>query len=122
MSNPSPSPPLPQSEIVLYHTADGRTRVECRFEDETLWLTQKLMAELFQKDVRTVNEHLKNIIAEGELAEEAVVREFRISRPEGQRKLTLLAEPKQSILHKAFAAELTVDRNAAYRALSEAGA
>jgi hypothetical protein len=77
----------PCSEIVLYETEDGRTRVQCRFEDESIWLTQKLMAELFQKDVRTINEHLKNIFAEGELSEEATIRKFRIVRPEGQREV-----------------------------------
>jgi hypothetical protein len=48
----------PQSSIVLYRTEDGRTRIECRFEEETIWLTQKLIADLFDKDVRTINEHL----------------------------------------------------------------
>ncbi len=47
--------PLPQSEIILYQTEDGRTRVQCRFENETLWLTQALIAELFQVSVPTVN-------------------------------------------------------------------
>ena len=62
----------PKSSIILYRTEDGRTRIQCRFEDETIWLTQKLMGELFQKDVRTINEHVQNIFAEGELAPEAV--------------------------------------------------
>ena len=68
--------PLPQSEIILYQTEDGRTRIQCRFENETVWLTQKLMAELFQKDVRTINEHIQNIFAEGELSPEAVSPEI----------------------------------------------
>ena len=50
--------PLPNSEIILYQTEDGQTRVQCRFENETPWLTQALIAELFQKDVRTINEYL----------------------------------------------------------------
>jgi len=58
-------------------------RIECRFEADTLWLTQKLMAELFQKDVRTINEHLVKIYAEGELEREATIRKFRIVRAEG---------------------------------------
>ncbi len=45
--------------FLLYQTEDGRTRIQCRFESETIWLTQKLMAELFQKDVRTINEHIQ---------------------------------------------------------------
>jgi hypothetical protein len=55
----------PQSEILIYQTEDGRTRIQVRLEGETVWLTQKLMAELFQKDVRTVNEHIRNIYEEG---------------------------------------------------------
>jgi hypothetical protein len=75
----------PQSSIILYQTEDGRTRIQCRFEEETVWLTQKLMAELFQKDIRTINEHIQNIFAEGELAEESVIREFRITAADGKR-------------------------------------
>ena len=48
--------PLPNSEIILYQTEDGRTRIQCRFENETLWLTQALIAELFQVTVPTVTE------------------------------------------------------------------
>jgi hypothetical protein len=71
--------PLPNSEIILYQTEDGRTRVQCRLENETIWLTQKLMAELFQKDVRTINEHIQNVFEEGELSPESVIRKFRIT-------------------------------------------
>ncbi len=77
----------PQSSIVLYQTEDGRTRIECRLEDETIWLTQKLMAELFQKDVRTIDEHHGHIFAEGELAAEATIRKLRMVRLEGRREV-----------------------------------
>lgn len=66
--------PLPQSEIILYQTEDGRTRVQCRFEDETLWLTQVQIAELFQTSVPNINLHLKAIYAEGELATGATIK------------------------------------------------
>ena len=79
--------PSPQSEIILYQTEDGRTRVQCRFEVETVWLTQALIGELFQVTVPTVNEHLKGIYAEGELAAGATVRKFRIVRFEGRREV-----------------------------------
>ena len=49
---------LPQSEIILYQTEDGRTRIQCRLENETIWLSQTQIADLYQKDVRTINEHL----------------------------------------------------------------
>ena len=64
----------PSSEIILYQTEDGRTRIQCRFENESIWLTQKLMAELFQKDVRTINENIQNVFAEAELAADSVIR------------------------------------------------
>jgi hypothetical protein len=79
--------PKGQSSIILYQTEDGRTRIQCRFEDETVWLSQALMAELFQKDVRTINEHLVNIFDEGELSREATIRKFRIVRREGAREV-----------------------------------
>jgi hypothetical protein len=74
----------PQSSMILYQTEDGRTRIQCRFEAETIWLTQKLMAELFKRDVRTINGHIQNIFAEGELAEESVIRKFRITAADGK--------------------------------------
>jgi len=77
----------PTGEIVLYQTEDGRTRLDCRFVADTLWLSQALMAELFQKDVRTINEHLRNIFEEGELDVGPSVRKFRIVRQEGSRQV-----------------------------------
>jgi len=80
--------PLPNSEIILYQTEDGRTRIQCRFENETVWLTQALLAELFEIGVNTVNYHLKAIFAEGELRPEATIRYYRIVRTEGKREVT----------------------------------
>src|ERR1035441_7335915 len=79
--------PLPDSDLILYQTEDGRTRIQCRFENETVWLTQALISELFEKDVRTINEHLVNIFDEGELSREATIRKFRIVRIEGKREV-----------------------------------
>ena len=76
-----------QGEILLYTTEDGHSRVECRMEGETLWLTQALMAELFQKDIRTINEHLQNIYKDNELEPQATIRKFRIVRQEGARSV-----------------------------------
>ncbi len=80
--------PQPKSEIILYQTEDGKTRIECRFENETVWMTQALMAELFQVGVNTVNYHLKEIYEDGELAEGATIRHYRIVRFEGARQVT----------------------------------
>ena len=59
------------SEIIIYQTEDGKTKLEVVLENETVWLTQKLMAELFQTSVPNINIHLKNIFDEGELEEKA---------------------------------------------------
>jgi len=88
----TPPPLPPNGEILLYQTEDGRTRFECRFQNETLWLSQALLAELFEKDVRTINEHIQNIYEEGELDPEATIRKFRIVRREGNREVGRLIE------------------------------
>jgi len=75
---------MPGSELLLYQAEDGQTRVQVRLEDETVWLSQKQMAELFQKGVRTISEHIQNIYEEGELREEAVFRKFRITAADGK--------------------------------------
>lgn len=71
--------PSKPGEFLLYQTDDGTTRVQVRFEGDTVWLSQKEMAELFQKDVRTISEHIRNIFEEGELRSESVIRNFRIT-------------------------------------------
>ena len=71
--------PSNPGEFLLYQTEDGLTRVQVRIEQETVWLTQKQMAELFQKDVRTISEHIRNIFEEGELQRDSVIRNFRIT-------------------------------------------
>lgn len=78
----------PQSSLILYQTEDGRTRIQCRFEDETVWLTQALMAELFQTTPQNVTLHLKAIYAEGELSEAATCKDFLQVRPEGGRTVS----------------------------------
>lgn len=60
--------PVPQSEIILYRTEDGRVRIETRFEGETAWLSLNQMAEMFQRDKSVISRHIKNIFQEGELA------------------------------------------------------
>lgn len=74
------------SEIIPHRTEDGRTCIQSRLENETLWLAQAQIAELFQKDVRTINEHLVTIF-EDELRGEATIRKFRKVRLEGKRQM-----------------------------------
>lgn len=75
----------PAGEFLLYETEDGRTRVECRFVADTLWLTQGGMAELFQTTKQNIAKHLKAIFAEGELAQEAVVNQWLTTAADGKR-------------------------------------
>jgi hypothetical protein len=71
-------------EFIFYQAEDGKARIEVRILDETVWLTQKAMAELFQKDIRTINEHIRNLFEEGELREDSVIRNFRITASDGK--------------------------------------
>jgi hypothetical protein len=77
----------PGGEFILYTSEDGKSRVECRFENETIWLSQALMGELFGRSTKTINEHLKNLYEEEELDAEATIRKFRIVRIEGKREV-----------------------------------
>ncbi len=74
----------PQSDILIYATDDGQTQLQVKIEDETVWLTQKQMAELFEKDIRTVSEHIRNIFSEGELCPDSVIRNLRITASDGK--------------------------------------
>lgn len=70
-------------EILLYTAPEGNANIEVFFENETFWLSQKKMADLFNVDVRTINEHLKNIYNTGELTQGSTIRKFRIVQKEG---------------------------------------
>ena len=98
MSNES----APNSEIILYQTEDGRTRIQCRFESETLWMTQVQMAELFQTSVPNINLHLKAIYAASELLEAATIKSYLIVRTEGARQVS------RPVLHYSLPAILAV--------------
>ncbi len=76
------------AEFLIFTGQSGEQSIEARYEDKTIWLSQKLMAQLFDVDVRTVNEHLKNIYDQAELAREATIRNFRIVQIEGKREVS----------------------------------
>ena len=92
----------PKSELILYQTEDGRTRIQCRFENDTLWLTQAQIAELFEVTIPNVNIHLKAIFAEAELKEEATIKSYLIVRSEGGRQVS------RPVLHYNLPAILAV--------------
>lgn len=76
-----------KSQIIIYQTENGETKLDVRFQNETVWLTQKMMAELFQTSVPNINMHLKNIFEEGELEEYRTIKEFLIVQQEGKREV-----------------------------------
>ena len=69
-------------------TGEDRDSIEMRYEDENIWLTQKMMATLYDVDVRTINEHIKKIYSDSELEEDSTIRNFRIVQTEGSRQVT----------------------------------
>tara|TARA_R110001632_G_scaffold55094_2_gene134898 strand:- start:1795 stop:2796 length:1002 start_codon:yes stop_codon:yes gene_type:complete len=75
------------SQIIIYQTVNGETKLDVRFQDETVWLTQKLMSELFQTSIPNINMHLKNIFEEGELEENRTIKDFLIVQKEGNREV-----------------------------------
>lgn len=78
-----------QGEFLLYTSPDGEKKIQVHLIDETVWLSQKMMADLFQKDVRTINEHIKSIFEEGELNKNSVIRKFRITATDGKKYDTM---------------------------------
>ncbi len=77
-----------QGEVVIYQAESGDTKIDVRFVDETVWLTQAQMAELFQSSRTNIVEHIRNIYEEGELDEDSTCRKFRQVRMEGNRQVT----------------------------------
>lgn len=85
-------PISPDTAFQFFVSEDGKTRIAVRFEQENVWLSQKLLADLFDKDVRTINEHIQNILAENELQAESTIRNFRIVQTEGSRQVARIVE------------------------------
>lgn len=94
----------PSGEFLLYQTEDAQTRIQVRLINETLWLTQKQLAELYQVSVPTINEHLKNIYADRELEADRTIRKFRIVALEGAREVERLMDHYnlEVILHVGY--------------------
>lgn len=77
-----------QNKVIIYTASDGQTKIDVKLEDETLWLTQAQMCELYQTSKSNISEHIKHIIEEGELQEDSVVRKFRTTAADGKSYLT----------------------------------
>ena len=71
-------------EFLVFTRQTGDKSIEVRYEDETIWLSQRMMAELFDVDVRTINEHLQNLFSSNELDKISVIRNFRITATDGK--------------------------------------
>ena len=77
-----------QNKVIIYTASDGQTKIDVKLEDETLWLTQAQMCELYQTSKSNISEHIKHIFEEGELQEDSVVRKFRTTAADGKSYLT----------------------------------
>jgi len=82
------TPRTPDSQFLLYQTEDGQTRVEVRFNGETVWLSLNQMAELFQRDKSVISKHIRNAYDEGELSEDSTVAKFATVQIEGTRTVS----------------------------------
>lgn len=71
-------------EIIIYEARDGKSSIEVHLYEETVWLAQSQMTELFDRNKRTISEHIRNVFKEGELDEQTVVRKFRITAGDGK--------------------------------------
>lgn len=76
------------SQILIYQTEDGQTKIDVRLQDETVWLTQRMLAELFQTTKQNISAHLINIYQEGELQEDRTVKKFLTVQTEGTREVS----------------------------------
>lgn len=98
-------------KILIYQNEKGNTNIDVYFEGDTIWLTQKSLAELYQVNVKTINEHIQNIIEDGELSKESTIRKFRIVQAEGSRNV------EREVLHYNFQMILAIG----YRVRSNIG-
>ncbi len=98
-------------EVLIYRTADGETRLDVRLENDSVWLTQAQMVELFNSTKQNVNLHINNLFKEGELEREATVKEYLIVRQEGNR----------TVKRKIKAYNLDVIISVGYRVRSQRG-
>lgn len=105
----------PTSELILYQTEDGHTKLECRLEEGEIWLSQRQISELYDVVVSTVNEHISSIYAEGELTPEATIRSFRIVRTEGNRSVNREVEHYSLALIIAVGFRVRSNRGTAFR-------
>jgi len=102
------------SDIIIYKNPDGSIKIDVRLEEENVWLTQDQMATLFSKSKSTINEHIKNVFAEGELDEKVVIRKFRITTQHGA-----IAEKTQEIAVNGYNLDVVI--SVGYRVKSPQG-
>lgn len=93
---------MPETDIIIYQSAEEATEIQVRLESDTIWLSQKQMAELFEKDADTIGLHLKNIFQTGELDEKSTTEEYSVVQKEGNRNV------KRSIKHYSLDAIISV--------------
>ena len=96
-TGPTQADPLPQGQVLVYAAEDGRIKIDVRLENETVWLTQQHMADLFQTTKQNISLHLKNIFGDNELVREATVKEFLTVQSEGRCSVNRMVEQLLSL-------------------------
>jgi len=107
--------PLPDTNVVFYQTEEGTARIQVRLHDGTAWLNQRMMAELYQVAVQTINEHILNIYNDRELFPEATIRKFRIVQTEGNRQVERLLDFYNLYIILAVGYRVRSNRGAQFR-------
>ncbi len=88
MNDPEDPTPNAKGQLLVYSTEDGRMKIDVRLENETVWLTQQHMAELFQTTIPNISMHIRNVYEDGELSLPTTLKEFLIVRKEGHRQVS----------------------------------
>jgi len=112
MSNPQEPDLPPKGQFLVYRAEDGRVRIDVRLENETVWLTQQHMADLFQSSKQNIGQHLKRIFDDGELAEDSVVKNFFTTAADGKEYRTNFYNPDAIISggYRVKSAEASADK------------
>lgn len=113
MEDQRDNPNIIGSEIIIYQTEDGYTKIDVKFEDETVWLTQAQLCELYQTSKSNISEHIKHIFEEEELDEESVVRKFRTTAADGKNYNTITINDIRSKVYIIRGQQVMLDKDLA---------
>jgi len=114
-----PLPQAPSGEFVMFSSDDGKVRIECRFEGDTLWLSQAMMADLYQVTPQAITQHIKAVYDEGELDREATCKDYLQVQAEGKRQVRRSVRHYSSMIVTYLKAQETSTSNRQMRSLRQ---